>query len=710
VHLSSEIHDEAALPLITTLKAAREKDEGGFVLGYYTEISIKYILPILLDTAAEKVVQRAEEMRIIPWTLNIWIALDEDQYVEIREQKENAVHAIRDTGMENPENVWLDETKKSFPVSIDGLYYTLVRVEWDCNTAMSCSAIYLIDETAPVTDPAKAFKALLTYRMAQEEFNILKLTYQRYELKAYYLVQTISNLLDIIREVAPRTAVSLLKGENPYLQAALGTILSFYDLPRLLEMGFLMSENARLQAQVDDVLQMARREPETIAYPYTYASLKWYTASPLQYEIDHYYELVANVELERQNPINQYKNLFESVAEILIDEMASGLPLSDLINIERAAQEALKADALADAFFEEYKPLEEFAAKRKQKREELLASLYSVALDAAYIAAVGEVMADMYLPPSYQPEITGGPLDGADNESVVPLLDWSDVEDADSYDVQIKMIVEGKDIITKKTSKTIESDSLIYWVRDLTSSEYVMPAGILKPGATYSWQVRAVNLGGATPWTKKKQFTTTTAAFPYVEEADIFIDADAEVEDSTSFSLYNLGGSDLTYLISAQGLEDRISIVPVKGILGPGSQQVVAVFFDAKGWTLDQAESTISIVTNENSISLPLKIYTPSNVTSEKEQEIPTEISVSQNYPNPFNSTTTISYALPASVPVTLKVFDATGREVATLVEDHQAAGEYEIPFEVGDLPSGTYFYRLKAGAYEETKAMLLIK
>ena len=83
---------------------------------------------------------------------------------------------------------------------------------------------------------------------------------------------------------------------------------------------------------------------------------------------------------------------------------------------------------------------------------------------------------------------------------------------------------------------------------------------------------------------------------------------------------------------------------------------------------------------------------------------------LSQNYPNPFNPSTVISYQLPVIGFVTLKVYDILGREVATLVNEEKPAGEYEVEFNGTNLPSGIYFYQIKAGNYSETKKMVLLK
>ncbi len=92
--------------------------------------------------------------------------------------------------------------------------------------------------------------------------------------------------------------------------------------------------------------------------------------------------------------------------------------------------------------------------------------------------------------------------------------------------------------------------------------------------------------------------------------------------------------------------------------------------------------------------------------------------SLEQNYPNPFNPSTIIRYSIPSVIAsvekqsqlVTLKVFDVLGNEIATLVNEEKPVGKYEVEFNASDLPSGVYFYRLKAGTFLETKKMLLIK
>lgn len=92
---------------------------------------------------------------------------------------------------------------------------------------------------------------------------------------------------------------------------------------------------------------------------------------------------------------------------------------------------------------------------------------------------------------------------------------------------------------------------------------------------------------------------------------------------------------------------------------------------------------------------------------------IPTEFSLMQNYPNPFNPTTKIRFAIPNNVSgknVVLKVFDLTGKEVATLVNGSFQTGFYEVGFDATGLSSGVYVYRLQAGSFVEQRKMTVIK
>jgi hypothetical protein len=88
----------------------------------------------------------------------------------------------------------------------------------------------------------------------------------------------------------------------------------------------------------------------------------------------------------------------------------------------------------------------------------------------------------------------------------------------------------------------------------------------------------------------------------------------------------------------------------------------------------------------------------------------PNSLTLLQNYPNPFNPSTTISFQIPNSSFVNLKVYDILGNEVATLINEVKPAGTYEVKFDAADLSSGIYFYTINAGTFVETKKMILMK
>jgi photosystem II stability/assembly factor-like uncharacterized protein len=111
------------------------------------------------------------------------------------------------------------------------------------------------------------------------------------------------------------------------------------------------------------------------------------------------------------------------------------------------------------------------------------------------------------------------------------------------------------------------------------------------------------------------------------------------------------------------------------------------------------------------------KTTTPTVTSVENEKRLQSTFYLEQNYPNPFNPSTVISYQLPVSSNVTLKVYDILGNEITTLVDEYKPAGRYEVEFNaishsggVRNLASGVYFYKLRAGEYISTRKMILIK
>lgn len=114
---------------------------------------------------------------------------------------------------------------------------------------------------------------------------------------------------------------------------------------------------------------------------------------------------------------------------------------------------------------------------------------------------------------------------------------------------------------------------------------------------------------------------------------------------------------------------------------------------------------------NNNLGWAPLSDFSlPVGISSTPTVNVPESMELMQNYPNPFNPSTTITFKMPARSQATLKVFDALGREVRTLVDEVLSSGIYNVTFNASDLSTGVYFYRLQAGNNILTKKLMLIK
>ncbi len=102
--------------------------------------------------------------------------------------------------------------------------------------------------------------------------------------------------------------------------------------------------------------------------------------------------------------------------------------------------------------------------------------------------------------------------------------------------------------------------------------------------------------------------------------------------------------------------------------------------------------------------------YAPTGLNT-RGSDVPTAYALQQNYPNPFNPSTQIAFALPRAGQVTLRVFDALGREISTLVNNEElSAGNHSRSFDATGLAGGVYYYRLTAGSYSAVRQMVLVK
>ena len=102
--------------------------------------------------------------------------------------------------------------------------------------------------------------------------------------------------------------------------------------------------------------------------------------------------------------------------------------------------------------------------------------------------------------------------------------------------------------------------------------------------------------------------------------------------------------------------------------------------------------------------------FYPTSVKEVSNGEVPKKFDLFQNYPNPFNPRTIIGYQLTEPSKVTLRVFNIAGQEVALLVRAQQQPGKYNFEWNVGNLPSGVYYYQIQANNKQLVRKCLLLK
>ena len=152
---------------------------------------------------------------------------------------------------------------------------------------------------------------------------------------------------------------------------------------------------------------------------------------------------------------------------------------------------------------------------------------------------------------------------------------------------------------------------------------------------------------------------------------------------------------------------------PDSGFCSPHSSIDIELLFDAT--ELDSGDYYASIIINSSdpftpSVIIPVHLKVEPVVGVENDLNIPLVFNLEQNYPNPFNPSTTIKYSIRELSKVKLTLFNLLGEEVATLVNEEKYWGNYSVEFNAVSLPSGVYFYQLKAGEFINTKKMILLK
>ncbi|MBK7105574.1 MAG: T9SS type A sorting domain-containing protein [Ignavibacteriae bacterium] len=154
------------------------------------------------------------------------------------------------------------------------------------------------------------------------------------------------------------------------------------------------------------------------------------------------------------------------------------------------------------------------------------------------------------------------------------------------------------------------------------------------------------------------------------------------------------------------------------------SPETVSFYEEGVSFMESQLDSALSVYgTNEVFLGFAIHAYkyyrllieNPTAVEIDNNIQTPNDILLNQNFPNPFNPTTKIKYSIPINEKretsnVKILVFDILGKEIATLVNQKQNPGNYEVTFDASEFNSGVYFYKIISGNFIETKKMILMK
>lgn len=247
-----------------------------------------------------------------------------------------------------------------------------------------------------------------------------------------------------------------------------------------------------------------------------------------------------------------------------------------------------------------------------------------------------------------------------------------------------------------------------------------------------SYSVRLIISDGVkTDTLIRKKYVVAQAALPVISINTAThnfgsIDVNTEQKD-TIITVYNNGKGEDSITVSLQFVtsagtvkpDSALEFSPKKFIIGSNdSQKVVFKIFPRKvarnSLTITYTPKLIfTSKFNSGSKTFEKNMYFKlfgTLVGIDEETSLPKVFSLSQNYPNPFNPLTVINYQLPVKGKVTVRIYDAIGREVATLVNEVKDAGNYSLQFNGENLSSGLYFVKLQANDYSEMKKIVLLK
>jgi len=289
-----------------------------------------------------------------------------------------------------------------------------------------------------------------------------------------------------------------------------------------------------------------------------------------------------------------------------------------------------------------------------------------------------------------------------------------------------------------------DNDDIANSVRQTSDDGYIITGVINTPGFGNDVWLAKTDTNGDTMWTKTiggsegdgGNSVRQTSDGGYVIAGytrsrgggmnDIWLiktDANGDTLWTNTFG----GGSNDNAFCIQQTVDDGYIISGVTDSFGAGGSDVWVVRTDASGgalWTetfgesggdygysvLQASDGGYIIAGRLSSDVLLIKLDSDVSAIDETPHAVINSYELYQNYPNPFNPTTRIQYSIGSRKFISLKVYDLLGKEIETLVNEDEPAGEYAVEFDASNLASGIYFYQLEAGNFKQVRKMILMR
>ncbi|MDP8239948.1 MAG: T9SS type A sorting domain-containing protein [Candidatus Hatepunaea meridiana] len=186
----------------------------------------------------------------------------------------------------------------------------------------------------------------------------------------------------------------------------------------------------------------------------------------------------------------------------------------------------------------------------------------------------------------------------------------------------------------------------------------------------------------------------------------VTFDWESPVDYDDDFVRYNLFldfssvelDSTLEWEINPDHSDQEINVVDLSSSLGL-TNEIAAI------WWVEVIDGRFAVDSDQRWL-----IVIPSNSVSGWSAELPTRFLLSQNYPNPFNSITSITYAVPRPLPISINVYDLAGREVRVLINQHVNTGYHTVVWDAEDCRSGIYIIKMETEGFRSMRQIVLLK